>query len=105
MFKRIVTGALVFGMAAAAPPAVGQNACGAREMLVAQLGAVYAERLAGAGLSGPAQLIELWVSERGATWTLLVSGADGVSCVLGWGTVWISYPEPQTRADRPVEPG
>jgi len=99
MFKRIVTGALVFGMAAGAPPATAQDLCGARELLVAQLDAVYAERLAAAGLSDPTHLVELRVSEHGATWTLLMSSADGLSCVLGSGTAWVWYPEPQTRAD------
>jgi hypothetical protein len=104
MFKRIVTGTLVFGMAAAAPPAAAQNVCGARESLVTRLGVVYAEQLVGAGLIGPTHLVELWMSEHGATWTLLVSGADGRSCLLGSGTAWVPSPGPQTRADRRVEP-
>ena len=73
--------------------AAAQQACADRETLVAELGQNYQERLSAAGLFDRTHLVELFVSEDGGTWTLLLSRADGVTCVLSSGEAWSDYPE------------
>ena len=84
--------ALALGLSAVGPPAAAQ-ACGDREALVAQLGSVHSEHLVAAGLHDAEHLVELWASKDGATWTLLLSRADGYTCVMGAGSAWSAYPE------------
>jgi hypothetical protein len=40
-------------------------------------------------------IVEIWASEDGSTWTVLLSRVDGVSCIMGAGSAWTSYPENQ----------
>jgi hypothetical protein len=98
MFKCIASAALVAGMAAAAPPASAQ-ACGDREAMIAQLGSVHREHLVAAGLHDEQHLVELWASDDGATWTLLLSRSDGFTCIMGAGSAWLPYPEADVAAD------
>ena len=37
------------------------------------------------GLRGPEQMMELWSSERSGDWTLVISYADGKSCIVAMG--------------------
>jgi hypothetical protein len=92
MFKCIASAAVVAGMAAVAPPASAQ-ACGDRDELIAELDSLHKEHLVAAGLHDEHHLVELWASEDGATWTLLLSRADGFACVMGAGSAWLPYPE------------
>jgi hypothetical protein len=91
MYKRIITGALLFGMAALAPPAHAM-VCAPREGLVAALTGSYGETLAARGLQNARSIVELWTSAETGTFTVLVSRADGISCVLSTGTHWAVVP-------------
>jgi hypothetical protein len=90
MWKSMAAAALAIGIPAADAAA---QSCADRETLVAQLGQNYQERLAAAGLYDPTHLVELFVSEDGGTWTLLLSRADGVTCVMSSGQAWSDYPD------------
>jgi hypothetical protein len=35
-------------------------------------------------------LIEVWTTSTGNTWTILMTRADGISCVMATGTNWYS---------------
>jgi hypothetical protein len=64
MFKRLFSSALVFGMAAMAPPALAVT-CAPREGLVQHLQTAFSESLSSAGLqnSQPVDtMIEIWSS-------------------------------------------
>jgi hypothetical protein len=84
--------AITLAGAALAPPALAMS-CGERDTVVAQLGTRHQEELVAAGLHDPQHLIELWTTRDGATWTLLLTRADGVTCVLSSGSAWYAYPE------------
>ncbi len=88
MFKRIATSALIFGMASAAPPAHAQSNCGQRAEIVGKLQQNYTENLTGGGLQSPQSLLELWTSNKTGSWTLLVTQANGISCIVGSGSNW-----------------
>jgi hypothetical protein len=97
MLRFTAFAALAVGMAAAAPPASAQS-CGDRDDMIGQLGERHHEKLMAAGLHDPQHLVELWATEDGATWTLLISRADGYTCVLGAGSGWTGYAGPQALA-------
>ncbi len=91
MFKRIVGAALLFGMAAAAPPAIAAG-CADRDLVVKRLQSKYAEAMVAGGLQGARDnkvtMLEVWSSEKTGTLTVIMTNAQGVSCILAAGTDW-----------------
>ena len=88
MFKRLVHSAFVFGMVALAPPALAQTYCAARDDIVASLGETYSEAPAAGGLISERRLLEIWAAPQTGTWTVLMTDAQGQSCILASGTDW-----------------
>lgn len=94
MFKRLFSTALIFGAAALAPPltlpAEAQQTvpCMPRERLVETLSEKYGERAAGGGLQSSQRLIEVWASPEKRTFTVFVTRADGLACVVATGQHW-----------------
>lgn len=99
MFKRLFTAALVFGAAALAPPAYAQGkfVCLDREDLVQALEGRYQEALHGAGLQDPQTLLEIWTSGTSGSFTVIVTNANGKSCVVAFGENWVSV-DPKSTA-------
>ncbi len=88
MFKRLFAIALTFGMAATAPPAFAQN-CAEREHVIAKLQDSYAEELTFGGLQksrGAQSVMEVWTSKETGSYTVLVTQANGISCIVAVGT-------------------
>ncbi|QDY69961.1 hypothetical protein [Qingshengfaniella alkalisoli] len=89
MFKRLIAGALIFGMAALAPPAAhAQMRCAERGKLITFLLEKFSENLSGGGLQTSNVIIELWVSSETGTFTILATTAGGLSCVIASGSHW-----------------
>ena len=97
MYKRIITAALLFGMACTGPPAWASTACAPREALVAQLEKSYGEILSARGLQGPNALIEVFASSESGSFTVLMSRPDGISCIVSTGTHWLPEPAPAAK--------
>lgn len=91
MFKRVVGAALLFGMAAAAPPANAAG-CAMRDIVVERLQSKYAEAMVAGGLQGSHDnkmaMLEVWSSEKTGTFTVIMTNAQGLSCILAAGTDW-----------------
>lgn len=87
MFKRLTSTALVFGMAALAPPAAAAP-CGPREEIVTYLADKYQEVRRGAGLSSATRVVELWSSAQTGSFSILLSYSNGIACVLATGSNW-----------------
>ncbi|WP_171230176.1 hypothetical protein [Ruegeria sp. HKCCA4008] len=88
MFKRLFAIALTFGMAATAPPVFAQN-CAARDHIISKLQENYAEELAFGGLQktrGAQAVMEVWTSKETGSYTVLVTNANGISCIVAVGT-------------------
>ncbi len=88
MFKRLFALALTFGMAATAPPAFAQS-CAEREHVIAKLKKSYSEELAFGGLQktrGAHSVMEVWTSRETGSYTVLVTQANGISCIVAVGT-------------------
>ncbi len=88
MFKRLMTAGLLFGMLAAAPPAHAAN-CALRADVVERLESKYSEALTAGGLQGNKNIqtmVEVWASEKTGTFTVILTNAQGVSCIVATGT-------------------
>ncbi|MEM8774498.1 MAG: hypothetical protein AAGF53_05655 [Pseudomonadota bacterium] len=91
MFKRLISAALVFGAASIAPPAAAQDQsqqCYPRAALVEKLQGTYGEALTGGGLQSPNRLIEVWSSKTTGSFTVIITQANGMSCVVATGKNW-----------------
>lgn len=76
-------------VAALLPAAVeAQTNCAARDMVVEKLETGYGESFAGGGLQNATSVFEVWFSEEKGTWTILMTRADGLSCIMASGTNW-----------------
>lgn len=62
--------------------------CDTRTEITQRLEAHYSEQPIGGGLQNTYSLIEVWQAEGGESWTILMTRADGVSCVMATGTDW-----------------
>ena len=65
-----------------------QNNCASRDLVVEKLSENYGEALGGAGLQNANRLFEVWFSEEKGTWTILMTRADGTTCIMASGTNW-----------------
>ena len=101
MFKRLLGMSLIFGMAAAAPPAHASN-CAMRESVVQSLSSKYSEQLTAGGLqntNGSQAVMEIWSSTETGTYTVLMTHANGISCVVAAGTDFFRMNISETRDD------
>lgn len=88
MFKGLMGAAVGLGVVAGAT-AVSAQTCGKREDLIGKLQDKYLEQMRMGGLQatrGNHAMMEVWTSEETGTFTILVTKADGTSCVVAAGT-------------------
>ena len=65
-----------------------QNNCAKRDIVIEKLSANYGEAFGGGGLQNSNRVFEVWFSEEKGTWTILMTRADGVTCIMASGTNW-----------------
>lgn len=65
-----------------------QTNCAARDTVVEKLASGYGEVFSGGGLQNSSSIFEVWHSEEQGTWTILLTRADGTSCIMASGTNW-----------------
>ncbi len=101
MYKRLISTALIFGVAALAPPAFAQPrpACFVRDILVDSLQERFNESLTGDGLQNPGQLLEIWTSHSTGSFTIFITHPNGTSCVVASGYNWHTSPLPAQGLD------
>lgn len=75
-----------------ASTAVAQTACGERDKIVGQLQAKYKETHRASGLESDTKMVEIWTSEASGTWTILITQANGQTCVAAAGKNWLDMP-------------
>jgi hypothetical protein len=92
MSRPILTVLLGAGLAFQSLPATaGPAFCAERTQIAERLTTAYSEQLAGGGLQSSNGLIEVWTTETGSTWTILMTRPDGISCVMATGTNWATH--------------
>jgi hypothetical protein len=87
---------LVTGPAAAQQ--VDGPTCNHHGDLVEILKSTYAEEPDALGLQGNGHLLEVFVSRKTGSWTIVSTQPDGTSCIIAAGRSWQAVP----RADEPV---
>lgn len=71
-------------------------ACHSHADLTEMLHQKYAERPSALGVQANGHLVEIFVSNDGASWTIVVTRPDGWSCIVAVGEHWESLPDPVT---------
>lgn len=87
-FSIAIAGALLLGLAGAAPEAEAQMTCSARKTVLDKLSERYQEEPVAAGITSNGGIVEVLVAPDGLTWTIIVSTPDGTSCLLASGEGW-----------------
>ena len=80
----ITVAAAVTGAAAAQ----AQTSCAPRDSVMERLQTKFGETLAAGGLQSRQQVLEVWASQDTGTWTVLMTHANGLTCVVASGTNW-----------------
>jgi hypothetical protein len=62
--------------------------CAPREKLLKQLSSRYKEVPVALGLASNGSLIEVLTSDKGSTWTIMVTQSNGASCLVAAGEGW-----------------
>lgn len=75
--------------------AFAQASCAPRDKLIERLATGYGEALAAGGLQSEQRMIEVYAAPDTGTWTVLMTQANGVACIMASGTNWHQQ-EPDT---------
>jgi hypothetical protein len=100
IIKRLLAAslALIPGIASAA-------SCGARDSVIANLKDKYAEELRVGGLQnvrGSHSVMEIWVNDETKTFTVLLTQANGISCIVAAGTDFFEAAPISSPAGKPT---
>jgi len=90
MFKRLIAFGLGIGAVITAVPAHADN-CALRDQVVTRLQAQYSEQLTAGGINSTASkttVVEVWASPETGTFTVMLTNAQGLSCIVATGTDW-----------------
>lgn len=82
----LLLGAVASNHAAAADPQA--TTCGPHTDVVKALGDRFHETQSAMALTSAGTLLEVLTADGGATWTIIVSRPDGLSCVVAAGQDW-----------------
>ena len=85
--RTLVVAALVLTPTSLLAQQQTQN-CAERKHVVNKLESGYGEVFAGGGLQNASRIFEVWFSEDKGTWTILMTRADGKTCIMASGTNW-----------------
>ena len=88
MFKKITANVVRITMLATlTSPAFAENPrnCGPREIVVDRLADGYGETRQSMGLGANNSVVEVFASDETGTWTITVTAANGVTCLVASG--------------------
>ena len=74
----------------AASPAAAQAICASHDEMTELLDKRYKERTVAIGIANNGRLMEVFSSEDGSTWTIIMTTPQGQSCVVADGKAWDS---------------
>ncbi|UYV37287.1 hypothetical protein N4R57_20440 [Rhodobacteraceae bacterium D3-12] len=91
MLRRLIAAGLGLGAVITAIPAHAADNCAERAQVVTRLQEQYSEQLTAGGLHGQTSktsVVEVWSSPETGTFTVMVTDAQGQSCIVATGTDW-----------------
>jgi isopentenyl diphosphate isomerase/L-lactate dehydrogenase-like FMN-dependent dehydrogenase len=69
-------------------PAAARGVCGERAAVIAELQHRYGETRRSVGLQQNRAIVEVWASDRTGSWTIVVTNADGRTCLMAAGEAY-----------------
>lgn len=81
------------------PAANAAGTCGPRSDVQRQLDGRYREVQVGVGVATSGDLIEVFTSDNGTTWTIVVTAPSGISCIVATGVDWQALENRSSRHD------
>lgn len=84
----LAAGLLLPQMGQAAPDPIANLLCAPQAQMKDKLTNQFRSQRAGKGLRSPEQVMELWHDPKRGDWTLVISYATGVSCIVAMGEYW-----------------
>ena len=72
-------------------PAAAQSACASHAEVTTLLGSVHSEVQVSIGLMRNGGVVEVFATGDGASWTMVMTTTDGVSCVVASGEAWEQF--------------
>lgn len=73
--------------------------CGHRQTVVEQLRAGFDEVPTASGVTASGYMAEVFLSPDGATWTIVVTRPDGISCAIAAGHTWEQRDVPKAEGE------
>lgn len=98
--RRILAAALAASAVASAQPAEAGR-CAPFDVVENRLAGDYGETRRAYGVAPNGMLVVIWASDDTGTWSVSVSGPDGVTCLLATGTGYVELDE---AAELPGDP-
>jgi hypothetical protein len=92
----VAAAALAAAVPAAADPLTAQPACQSRDDISQLLTQRFDEVPSALGLQSNGDLIQVFVSKDGKTWTMVTTRPDGISCIVALGQHWQALDGPVT---------
>jgi hypothetical protein len=74
--------------------AFAKNTCFERGQLVKHLDGKFQEVPVAAGIAANGSVLEVFTSPDGVTWTIVLTQANGATCVMASGESWMGIPLP-----------
>lgn len=68
--------------------AQGRQACAEYELVAERLAEKYGESVNGMGLTSNQSIIQVWSNPETGTWSITVTNAQGVACLVASGQAW-----------------
>lgn len=75
-------------IALAAAPSFAASNCAPRDAVATALAMNHGEAPVSGGIQGNSRILEVFVSEETDTWSILVTNANGMACIVASGTDW-----------------
>jgi len=83
----LLSGLIGVGVAASPASHASDAVCLDRKVIADRLASYHQEKPEAAGLASNGQVLEVFTSRNGS-WTLVLTDADGSSCVIASGNAW-----------------
>ncbi len=74
-------------------PTPAGNKCAPRDKMVEQLSTRFSEVRQSIGMAGPAQVVETFADTETGSWTIIVTGATGLTCIVAAGRAYENLAE------------
>ncbi len=92
MLRNLPAATIIASIAFASPASSQQQLCTERNAVVTQLSKQYSEAPVAMGLANNGGLIEILSSDKGQSWTIILTMPNGMTCMIAAGEGWEALP-------------